>query len=263
MKYFSTILFTLLFLSCEKEIDIDYHTSETQYVVEASVSGNGMVARISQTNAMDDNSGGSSISDADITVSGSDGSRQRLTYTSNGFYRSSAKGIPGITYTIDISLDGQHFISTSTMQRPPKVNSFRAIRKKIATEWFQMGELRLQDLANEDNWYFMHIYRNNLGYRWAVLSDRNDPNKELQQLFNFFHEGSNDSDVLHDGDKLRIEIRAIDERAYDYLYSMQVMETTGTNPIQNFTGGCLGYFSAYNDVVIDFVYQSAEVTDEE
>ena len=253
----------ILFTSCEKDIDIDYHTAATQYVVEASVTATGMAARLSTTNAMDDNSGSSEISDAEVTVTGSDGSRQTLTYTRNGFYRSTANGTPGVTYTIDISLDGHHFTSTSTMQRAPKVNSFKAIRKKITTEWFQMGDLRIQDQANEDNWYFMHIYRNNVGYRWAVMSDRNDPNKELQQLFNFFREGESGSDVLHDDDNLRIEVRAIDQRAYDYLYSMQVMETTGTNPLPNFTGGCLGYFSAYGETVVNYVYHSSEVTVEE
>ena len=253
-----------LFLSgCEKTIDIDYHTAATQYVAEASVTATGMTARLSTTNAMDDNTGTSDISDADITVTGSDGSSQKLTYTRNGFYRATAKGVPGVSYTIDISLDGQRFTSTSIMQNPPKVNSFTVIRKKITTEWFQMGKLLLQDLPNEDNWYFMHIYRNNIGYRWAVMSDRNDPNNELQQLFSFFREGSGDSDVLNEGDRLRIEIRTIDQRAYDYLYSMQVMETTGTNPIQNFAGGCLGYFSAYGEATVDFVYHSSEVTEEE
>ena len=55
----------------------------------------------------------------------------------------------------------------------------------------------------------------------------------------------NDNDALHDGDMIRLEIRSIDKLSYDYLYSMQVMDNAGTNPIANFTGGCLGYFSAY------------------
>ena len=143
------------------------------------------------------------------------------------------------------------------------MNEFRLIRKKIMTEWFQMGDLRIQDLPNEDNWYFMHIYRNDLGYRWAVLSDRNDPNKELQQLFNFFREGANDNDVLQEGDRLRVEIQAIDQRTYDYLYSMQVMESSGTNPIANFTGGCLGYFSAYQPIIYYLVYHAGDVVTEE
>ena len=169
----------------------------------------------------------------------------------------------GVTYTITVDVDGEHFTSSSTMQNKPSINSFRVIRKKITTEWFQIGELNFPDLPNEDNWYFMHIYRNDIGYRWAVLDDRNDPNEERQQLFTFFREGDNGSDVLQDGDNLRIELYTIDKPTYDYFYSMQIMDNTGTNPIPNFTGGCLGYFSAQWQVTQNFVYRTEDVEVEE
>ncbi len=249
--------------SCEKDIDIDYHQVPSLYVVEASVSNTNMEARISRTQNMDDNSTKSDISNAVVVITGDDGSRIQLKYMSNGRYYSSSKGVPGVTYTITVDVDGEHFTSTSTMQNKTTINSFRVIRKKIATEWFQIGELNFQDLPNEDNWYFMHIYRNDLGYRWAVLDDRNDPGKERQQLFNFFREGDNGSDVLRDGDDLRIELYTIDKRTYDYFFSMQMMENTGTNPIPNFSGGCLGYFSAHWLVAKPFVYRAADVEEEE
>ena len=69
--------------------------------------------------------------------------------------------------------------------------------------------------------------------------------------------------MLVEGDKLRIELRAIDRRAYDYLYSMQIMDNTNTNPVANFTGGCLGYFSAYSQVTINYVFHADEVDEEE
>ena len=109
----------------------------------------------------------------------------------------------------------------------------------------------------------MHIYRNGLGYRWAVMKDDKNPNKELQQLFSFFRDGAHDSDVLHDGDELRIVIRAIDERAYDYLYSMQQMSNTATNPIDNFTGGCLGYFSANNEIEYEQTFYYRDVVEDD
>ena len=51
-------------------------------------------------------------------------------------------------------------------------------------------------------------------------------------------------------------------RAYDYFYSMQVMQNSGTNPVQNYTGGCLGYFSACNIFNYDTVFRRAEVETE-
>ena len=266
MKKYVSLLFCLniiILSSCEKDIDIDYHQVPSLYVVEASVSNTSMEARISRTQNMDDNSTQSDISNARVMVTGDDGSSYQLNYLSNGRYFSKSKGTPGVTYTINIDLDGEHFTSTSTMQNKPTINSFRVVRKKIATEWFQIGELKFPDLPNEDNWYFMHIYRNDLGYRWAVLDDRNDPNNERQQLFTFFREGEGGSDVLRDGDDLRIELYTIDKRAYDYLFSMQMMENTGTNPIPNFTGGCLGFFSAHWLVAIPFTYRAADVEIEE
>lgn len=257
------LIISLLLSSCEKDIDIDYHEVPSLYVVEASVSNTNMEARISRSQNMDDNNTQSNINNAVVVITGDDGSSIKLSYLSNGRYYSASKGVPGVTYTITVDVDGEHFTSTSTMQNKPTINSFRVVRKKIATEWFQMGELNFQDLPNEDNWYFMHIYRNDLGYRWAVLNDRNDPNKELQQVFNFFREGDGGSDVLRDGDDLRIELYSIDQRAYDYLFSMQMMENTGTNPIPNFSGGCLGYFSAHWLVAKPFVYRAANVEDED
>lgn len=253
----------LLLLSCEKEIDMDYRQADPIYVVEASVSNTGMKARISQTQAMDDNVSHSDISGARVIITGSDGSTATLTHTRNGNYQSTAKGTAGVTYQIDVEIDGQHFTSASTMQRMPSINRFHFIWKEMLGQRFLVGELLFQDIPNEDNWYFMHIYRNDIGYRWAVKRDDTGPNKELQQLFTIAREGSNDKDMLVEGDKLRIDLRAIDKQSYDYLYSMQIMDNTGTNPIANFTGGCLGYFSAYSEVSMNYVYHEADVDEEE
>ena len=259
----TTLILTTLFISCKKDIEIDYHQVNPLYVVEASVSNDGMKARISLTNDMDDNTTTSNISGATVVVTGSDGTSVTLPYVTDGTYRSSVKGTPGVTYTIDIDIDGHHFTSSSTMQKMPKINQFQFIWKSVMKERFQMGELLFQDIANEDNWYFTHIYRNNLGFRWAVKRDDQNPNKELQQLFSIAREGDNDTDMLVEGDQLRLELRAIDQRAYDYLYSMQIMDNTNTNPITNFTGGCLGYFSAYSQITINYIFHEAEVEEEE
>ena len=254
----------LLLSSCEKEIELDYHQVDPIFVVEASISNLGTEVRVSHTNDMDDNNSISDIDRAKVTISSNDGLSQVIPHQRNGFYRASQlQGVAGTTYTVDVELDGHHFSSFSTMQKAPTLNNFRFVWMKAASERILFGDLRIQDILNEDNWYFMHIYRNNVGYRWAVMRDDQNPNKELQQLFTFFREGSNDSDVLHDGDRLHIEIRAIDQRAYDYLYSMQIMDNTGTNPIQNFTGGCLGYFSAFYQISYDCFYHPEDVEEED
>ena len=267
MKYYIRLFFCLnivLLSSCEKDINLIYHQVDPIYVVEASVTNTKAEVRISQTNAMEDNSSKSDISQAKVTISSDAGETYTIPYSTNGYYRSSAvKGVAGREYKLDVEFDGHHFASTSVMQRSPQMNSFRFVWMKAASERILFGDLRLKDIPNEDNWYFLHIYRNGIGYRWAVMRDTQNPNKELQQLFSFFREGSKDDSVLNEGDMLRIEIRAIDQRAYDYLYSMQLMNDTGTNQIANFSGGCLVYFSAYHQVTYTCSYHESDVEEDD
>ena len=263
----SRLIYVLLFLclvSCEKEIDIDYHEADSRYVVEGRINATSTEIRVSRTNAMDNNSTGSDVNNATVVITGDDGTRATIPFAKNGYYRSKFKGVAGTEYQLEVDVDGYHFTSTSTMQRTPRMNEFRLVWKKMLNQRYLFGDLRLQDISNETNWYFMHIYRNGIGYRWAVMKDDKNPNKELQQLFTFFRDGDKGGDVLLDGEELKIVIRSIDQRAYDYLYSMQQMSSTGTNPIENFTGGCLGYFSAYSEIVYyqNFYYSDVVEDDE-
>ena len=263
----SRLIYLLVFfclISCKKDIDIDYREADSRYVVEGSISNTGTEVRVSKTNAMQDNLIGSDIDNAIVTITGDDGSSFTVPFSRNGYYRSSSfKGIPGTNYQLDVEVDGHHFTSSSTMQRTPVLNEFRLIWKKMLNQRYLWGDLRIQDIPNESNYYFMHIYRNGMGYRWAVMKDEKNPNKELQQLFTFYRDGAKDSDVLYDGDQLKVIVRAIDRGAYDYLYSMQQMSSTATNPIENFTGGCLGYFSAHSEIEYYKEFNYSEVVEDD
>ena len=256
-----------LMASCEKDIDIDYHQVEPRYVVEAGLTTDRTTVRITTTQAMDDNSNGIGVDGATVVVTSGDSINRKLTYSGKGYYTSALRGTPGTRYTLTIDVDGHRFTSTSTMQPQPTFNAFRFVWKKVTTERVMLGALRIQDIPSSTNYYFLHIYRNNIGYRWAVIADnQRDATGEIQQLFNCVSERDQEKgtsgDVLHDGDRIHIEIRAIDRPAYDYLYSMQLMDNTGTNPISNFEGGCLGYFTAYNQITYDCIFRADEVEEE-
>ena len=263
-----TFHFSLLFFltSCEKEIDLDYHQVNSLYVAEALMTGDGTQVRLTTTQDMTDNeSNAHNVTGAIITVSYDGEVMDTLNYTRNGFYTSKYRARVGREYTVDIFVDDHHFQSSSTMQQAPVMNSFRFVWKKVLSERMLFADLKLQDHKGENNYYFMHIYRNNIGYRWAVMNDTNNPGEELQQLFSCTTERNmdkNDDDGLQDGDKIHVEIRSIDRRTYDYFYSMQVQQQSGTNPVANYTGGCLGYFSACYVVSFDTTFQRSEVETE-
>ena len=179
------------------------------------------------------------------------------------YYISDERGEVGKTYRLDVEVDGHHFTSTSRMYRMAQINNFRLIWKNMLSERYIFGDVRLQDFPNEVNYYYIHIYRNGIPYRSAVLKDDTNPGGELQQLFAFNKEGSTDQDRLREGDELEAEVRTIDERSYEYLDSLLLMDNTGTNPIDNFTGGCLGYFSAFSGVGRGIEFRTEYVEEEE
>ena len=260
-------MFFLVLASCEKEIPLDYHQVEPLYVAEATMTQEGARVQVSTTQDVTVNSReGHYIDHATVVIScKKEDYSEELTFTRNGIYTSTWKAKPGYTYDIDISVDGKHFTSSSTMQDAPVMNSFRFVWKKMLSEKILFGDLHIEDTKDKKSYYFMHIYRNGVGYRWAVMNDDKNPNGDLQQLFQCSTErkmDEGDNDALHEGDKIRLEIRSIDKLSYDYLYSMQVMDNAGTNPIANFTGGCLGYFSAYYVVNYNYTFYRSEVEEE-
>lgn len=267
-------LFTFLPLSCEKEIDMDYHQVAQLYVAEGIVTqaantnrtNRPTCVRLTTTQDMTDNSANThNVTGATVVLSEDGNVIDTLRYWRNGYYISDCVGNEGSQYTIDIDVDGNHFQSSSVMQAAPRFSSFRFVWKEVISERFLFGDLKIDDISGENNYYFMHIYRNGIGYRWAVMDDSHNPGGELQQLFSCTTErdmDKNNDDGLKDGDKIHVEIRSIDRRTYDFFYSMQVMQNSGTNPVQNYTGGCLGYFSACNIFNYDTVFRRDEVETE-
>ena len=253
----------MLTVSCEKELEIDYKTVDQLYVVEAELSNQRTRVAISKTRQIENDGNRYGVDGAVISIKGDDGSEQMLTTSSSGVYTSNTKGVPGVKYSIEVEIDGKRFTSSSTMQQTPVINSVRFVWKNVLNTKVLFADLRIQDFPDETNYYFMHIYRNGLGYRWAVMKDAGNPGEELQQLFSCMMEDTDDDDDrLEDGDVMRFEVRAIDKLSYDYLFSMQQTSSIATNPIANFTGGCLGYFSAYGKTNYSCTFNSDEVKEE-
>ena len=269
-----TLSLSHLLTSCEKVIDIDYHQVAELYVAEGLVTQNASTnrtnrptyVRLTTTQDMTDNvSNSHNLIGATIVLTEDGFVLDTLRYWRNGYYISDYQGYEGSQYTLDIYIDGNHFQSTSVMQAAPQFSSFRFVWKDVLTERMLFADLKLEDIKGQNNYYFMHMYRNGVGYRWAVMDDSHNPGGELQQLFSCTTERNldkNDDDGLKDGDKIHVEIRSIDRRTYDYFYSMQVMQNSGTNPVQNYTGGCLGYFSACNIISYDTTFRRADVETE-
>ncbi len=247
-------------LACEKEVEIDYHSSESLYVAEVQLTPDWVTARVTRTRGVMASPVDSNfVTNAKVTIRmEGDPWADTLRHRGRGRYTLTYLADEGKEYIAEVIIDGHHYTSRSTMRGAPRFKSFEFVWQEVLTEKMLFADLRLEDIPDENNYYFMHLYRNGVGYRWAVMSDRENPGAELQQLFSCTTKREMDkgtgSDLLFDGDQMQMEIRSIDRSAYDYLYSLQLTNNTGTNPIPNFTDGLLGYFSAYQAEVVDRVF---------
>ena len=261
------LLLCLVLCACEKHIEIDYHNAVPRYALEGWLTHNETIVHVCLTREMSDTTNVSNISNAIVTLTDDDGHVKTIPYNpemvNGGYYTLDFGGEVGHTYRLDVAVDDQHFSSTSTMYSTPVLWDFRVVYRTMMSERYLFGDVQIQDIPNEVNYYYIHVFRNGIPYRSAVIKDDTNPGGILQQLFAFNRVGSTDWDVLCEGDTLSVEVRTIDERSYNYLYAVIQMDNTGTNPPDNFTGGCLGYFSAFSNVSFGMIFHIDNVIEDE
>ncbi|MCC8035446.1 MAG: DUF4249 domain-containing protein [Rikenellaceae bacterium] len=255
----------LLLTACEKEITLPYRSVDPLYVIEGMVTDQMMEVLITNTIDMDDGSSPRSIPDAVVEIYADDGSSWSLFYDDDGYYRpaSAATGTPGLTYTLSVGIDGRTYKSSSLMGTSVEIFQIYFQWLSVLNERVLFFTFIFRDIAGEDNYYCYRIRRNGESYRWNVMHDRgNDGELVLMNVYCVAEKTAKENkeedwkDILYEGDRIELEIQSIDKRTYDYLYSVGLSERTSANPIDNFSGGCLGYFSAYTSSrrAIDFTW---------
>lgn len=252
----------IMLASCEKEISIDYNDVVPLLVIEGNVNNESVEVVISETRNMDD-AENRIHTDALIYLSDSNGNIEVLDCDPDGIYRSKSirEGIPGVTYTLEVTRDDKTYVSSSTMQNPVEIISAEFSWEDFMNTKMLYYTIEFADIVGEDNFYCYRMFRNGEPYRWSVLSDRGSNDEHiLVDIACMSEEQVNDGkeedldDILNPGDEIMLEIQTIDKTTYDYLFSLLLSERTSTNPLPNFSGGCLGYFSAYGVSRINIIY---------
>lgn len=255
-------LFVFIFLltACEREIEMDYRTIDKIYVIEANLTNESTMVYITTTRDMDDNRKGQGVSDAVVKLTGDDGYNAMLYHSEDGYYQTLNRftGRPGTTYKLSVNVGGKEFTSQSTMHE----------RIHIETIAFQLMELfsykimtcspSFVDTPGEDNYYMYRIYRNYELVSWSTFNDKGHDGEMTTVNLRMWMGGNNSDDetdnIFREGDDVTIELHVINKAVYDYYYSLALSESTSSNPIDNFEGGCLGYFSAHPITRYSFVF---------
>jgi hypothetical protein len=288
IKYFIATLVAVVLIGCTQDITIDLGHVDAELVVDGFVNTDTTAHTIYLTKSAYYYANKPAEGVSGATVKLSDGT-STITLTENpskkGAYQTPANyyGVVGRTYTlfisnVDINGDGvkEEYTASSTIPTQfhlDKISVHKTVYMKndawIVSVW-------MQDPPVERNNYLVKLYRNNVCVtdsiqEWGYTVDGIFNGYQLQEQQMIRFSGGKPDEVLHDGDKVTLEVSDITE---DYLYFIGdvVSEFWGRNPMfggqpsnirtnvkQTLPAGAKqnahGYFAAYSTARASTVYK--------
>jgi hypothetical protein len=241
-------IFSFLFVSCEKEIEIDLNDADQKIVIVGTVTNTNEPAqvRITKSVPFDELNVFPAVTNGQVEItriSGSEISIFSLVEVEPGVYHSTEPiGQQGATFKLRIVAEGEVYESQSTMPNEVEVVDFYF-------EEFLPGSLNpavdFVDVGGIANFYKANLFINGeLKPDIFITDDVFTDGQVNNALF-----GGPDLE-FNAGDLVVIQIDQIDQANYNYWFTMSqnVNESTAApaNPESNISNGALGYFSAFS-----------------
>lgn len=237
-----------LLSSCEKVIDLELKNADPLIVIEGTVSNQSEnhFVRISKTIPFDQSASFNGVKGAQVTLKSSAGLSVAFTEVTEGIYRSPRlRGTPGLTYTLDVLVEGKTYSAKSTMPSPVipdsigfKILSFFGNSNIYPTVYYK-------DPPKIQNQYRYILKINGKLQGDLVFEDRfNDGNAVSDVII---YDGDDD---IKSGDIVDIEMQSIDRNVFKYFFALSQIGGNGgppvapANPESNFSNGALGIFNA-------------------
>lgn len=247
MKYIITVLisvvFILAFSSCEKVIHVDLKDADQKFVIEGTIIRGDTVqrVRVTKSTSFEVSTGAPAVDNAIVTVVDDQGNTGVFTAVGNGWYELvNYPGVEGRTYTLQVVAEGNTFQASSTMPGFVPIDSLYVVFYPFNQDSLITVVPAHFDPAAVENYYQFHVTKNGERQKDIYLQDDQFTNGNLtiQPLFI--------SDLQLE-DTLIISMFCIDKPVWTYFNQLSVNasnSTTPADPTSNFSGGCLGYFSA-------------------
>ncbi|MDO8994631.1 DUF4249 domain-containing protein [Daejeonella sp.] len=238
----------VLLSSCEKVIDLELKNADPLIVIEGTVSNQSEnhFVRISKTIPFHQSASFKGVKGAQVTLKSSAGLSVSFTEVTEGIYRSPRlRGTPGLTYTLDVLVEGKTYSAKSTMPSPVipdsigfKTLSFFGNSNIYPTVYYN-------DPPKIQNQYRYILRVNGKLQGDLVFEDRfNDGNTVSDVII---YDGDDD---IKSGDIVDIEMQSIDRNVFKYFFALSQIGGNGgppvapANPESNFSNRALGIFNA-------------------
>ena len=257
MKKISFIsLLILLFTACEKDVDIDIQEMDPVPVIEGKFSNFAPDSYFKITMSKGFERTGyeyEQVTDAQLSVKDSQGNIINFYPDSEGIYRTTTAGIPGETYTLNLTKGSYHLTAGSTMPKQVDFTGYEFTSNTPSNDNFY-GQLKLyfNDPENQVDYYMIQIFYRDLNtheyrYQHDIYFDDSNYNKTEQSLV-LSHIPNNQGTGI-----FKIKLYHLNKSYVDYLFTLKQLGEMGYgespfqtfvpgNPETNVKGG-IGYFA--------------------
>ena len=257
------VLFAISLTACEKVIDVDLEEADTQYVVEAQLQEgeHPFEVVITTTSPYFESGLPQPVGSATVVLTDGQGNRTQINHVQNGRYTAMVNAVAGQTYTLEATINDVTYTAESFL--PPKIELTEVYTEfQEATGFFDAGYLvyfRYQDPGEVSNYYRA------IHYIDGVVQKEGDDMQVLDDVLNNGGEARFPvfGHTFNSGETVKLELIHFDEKSYDYFFSLSDILGDGGgprggsaapgNPNTNWSGGLLGYFSAYSSDTLSVV----------
>lgn len=247
---------TVFLSSCQKVIDVDVNDAEPKYVIEAIVTDEAGKSKVllSTTKKVSESNTFPGISGANITITDNAGHSMPFTETTAGRYEATNfVGVVGQTYSLQVIVNGETFIASSTMPQKINLDSIYISDEVLFGEARKLVNVAYQDPAGKGQCYRYVQYINDKKSKPIFVNndDYSDGKYVETKLWYIVDDDENEEEEIKSGDTIRLDMQCIDSPVYKYWYSVNQSATGNSqsaspaNPVTNISGGALGYFSAH------------------
>ncbi|MBB2149707.1 DUF4249 domain-containing protein [Pedobacter gandavensis] len=246
------LLIPVLLGSCDKVIDLKYTDNEVKYVIEGTITNEpgSCTVLLSKTRNFKDSNPFNGLSGASVKIE-NNGNTYTLLEDRPGVYKlATLIGVPGQTYQLTVSVEGETFSASSRMPTLVPFDDFY-LKPKDFDSLRTITYVKYKDPANETNFYWFELFVNDKRQRnYSLMNDQFTPGQEVTTPIIFQNKTDDLSRNFKKGDKLALEMHSIDASVYLYLFSLSAAEGSDNgaapaNPLSNLKGGALGFFSAH------------------
>jgi len=259
IKFLLPLLMSIIFVSCEKVIDIDLNEAEPRLVVEGAITLDNLpnAVRLSTSGDFFTGKGIAPVNDAVVEISASNGQIETLKNIGSGIYLTQKiTGTANTNYTLNITYNNNNYTASDTLPMQVNIEDVTYSISEFGNSGPNGDEFanhydffcKFKDQGGKRNYYLLQIKLNGEPVegrrgKYSLLSDEYSNGQMIN--YPFFGVGANDNDTIS------IELSAIGHATYDYFRTLNDaisqggMGSTPYNPISNVSNNALGYFGTF------------------